>query len=90
MGSVSDFIVEDRVTWAIRYMVVDTGSWLPGKKVLVSTNWISKVVWDEKMVYVDLSKDSLSKCPEFDPSQPVNREYEERLYDYYGRPAYWK
>jgi hypothetical protein len=38
---------------------------------------------------VDLTKEVIEKSPEFDPSAPVNREYEEVLYDYYGRPKYW-
>jgi hypothetical protein len=70
-------------------MVVDTGSWLPGKKVLVPVTWINRVVWDEKVVHVDLSRDSLRECPEYDPGRPVNREYEQTLYDYHGRPADW-
>jgi hypothetical protein len=89
IGTVMDFIVEDRVTWAIRYMVVDTGRWLPGKKVLVPVHWIDSVIWKDRKVNVNLSKESLRECPEYDPSQPVNREYEETLYDYHGKPAYW-
>ena len=38
---------------------------------------------------VDLSRESVKNSPEFDPSEPVNREYEMKLYDYYGRPRYW-
>jgi hypothetical protein len=37
-----------------------------------------------------MSKDSVRNSPEFDPREPVNREYEVRLYDYYGRPKYWE
>jgi hypothetical protein len=41
------------------------------------------------MVEVDLSRDSIENSPEYDPSAPINEEYEMRLYDFYGRPKYW-
>jgi hypothetical protein len=87
IGHVADFIVEDE-TWAIRYMVVDTRNWLPGKSVLVVPQWTKEVIWAQRKVDLDLSKEAIEKCPEFDPSVPVNREYEVRVYDYYGRPHY--
>jgi hypothetical protein len=89
IGHVDDFIVEDEA-WVMRYMVVDTRNWLPGKKVLVAPQWTASVDWVGRQVNVDLDKETIEKGPEFDPSLPVNREYEVRLYDYYGRPHYWK
>ena len=92
VGSVEDLIVDDE-SWSIRYMVVDTGaaslSWLPGKKVLVAPAWIEAVTWEEKKVHVDLSRGTIHDSPGFDPSAPINREYEVRLYDYHGQPKYW-
>jgi hypothetical protein len=46
--------------------------------------------WGESKVMVDLTRDSIKSSPEFDPSAPVNRVYEEQLYDFYGRPKYWQ
>jgi uncharacterized protein YrrD len=89
IGHVDDFIVDDE-PWMIRYMVVDTRDWLPGRQVLVSPTWVTQVRWDERAVHVDLSRETIQNSPEFDSSKPVNREYEERLYDYYGRPKYWE
>lgn len=88
IGHVDDFVVDDEV-WVIRYMVVDTRNWLPGKKVLVAPLWTSDIDWASRRVSVDLARDTIKSGPEFDPSRPVNREYEVRLYDYYGRPHYW-
>ncbi len=88
IGHVEDFIADDR-SWIIRYMQVDTRNWLPGKKVLISPRWISDISWTEQLVYVDLSRDAVKHSPEYSPAEPVNREYETRLYDYYGRPKYW-
>lgn len=88
IGHVEDFIVDDEA-WAIRYMVVDTQNWLPGKKVLVAPVWIESIHWAEAKVRVTLTRAKIKKSPEFDPAAPVNREYEDRLYDFYGRPKYW-
>jgi hypothetical protein len=85
---VEDFIFYD-ATWTIRYMVVDTGNWLPGKKVLVPPRWIERVSWAESVVEVDLKRETIKNAPEWDPDTPITREYEERLYGYYGRPTYW-
>ena len=88
IGHVEDFILEDD-SWAVRYMVVGTRNWLPGRRVLVATDWIREFSWAEACVSVDLSRDAIEHGPEFDRAQPVNRELEVQLYDYYGRPAYW-
>jgi uncharacterized protein YrrD len=88
IGHAEDFIVDDE-TWRLRYLVVDTRNWWPGKKVLVAPEWISGISWEEALVRVDLTREAIKAGPEFDPGQPINREYEARLYDYYGRPVYW-
>ena len=89
LGHVEDFLV-DAETWAIRYCIVDTRNWLPGRKVLVSPEWIQRVSWEESKVYVDLSKRHIEDAPEFDPSVPLGREHEERLYTHLGRAKYWE
>ena len=89
IGHVEDFILNDD-NWTIRYMVVDTRNWIPGRKVLISHLWIEFISWPERKVMVNLTKKQVENSPVYDPSAPVNREYEEQLYDYYGRPKYWK
>lgn len=86
-GEVADFIVDDD-QWRIQYMVVDTGDWLTSKQVLMAPTWVETVAWAQRRVHVDLTKATIEKSPEFDPSVPVNAEYELRLYDYYGRPRF--
>jgi hypothetical protein len=89
LGHVDDFIVED-TRWVIRYMVVHTGHWLPARKVLISPQWLEGFSHQDRRANVKLTRERISNCPEFHPAAGVNREYEERLYDYYGRPAYWE
>jgi len=84
IGHVEDFIVDDK-TWVIRHMIVDTRNWLPGRKVLIRPTWIQSIVWAENKVYVDVTSDAIRKSPEYDPDQPVSREYESRLHEHYGQ-----
>ena len=88
IGRVDDFIVDDE-TWEVRYLVIDTSPWWFGKKVLIAPHWATRISWSESKVHVDLSKQKIKSSPEWDANAAVNREYETRLYDYYGRPAYW-
>jgi uncharacterized protein YrrD len=87
IGHVADFIADDR-SWEICHLVVDTGHWWPGKKVLVPIPWIEAVTWPEARVTVDLDRATIKNGPEWDPSTPISREYEERLQGYYRRPTF--
>ncbi|MGV8084819.1 MAG: PRC-barrel domain-containing protein [Candidatus Bilamarchaeum sp.] len=86
-GSVDDLIIDDH-DWHVRYFVVTT-SLIPSKKVLLSLDWIKEIVHSGKKVHVDLLKKQVENSPEYNIDQPVNRGYEEVLYDYYGKPKYW-
>ena len=89
LGEVEDFIIDDS-NWTIRYMEIDTGRWLPGKKVLASPAWVRGINRDDKNVLVDLSQSTIKNSPEYDPSKPITRDYETKLFSYYGRPGYWQ
>jgi hypothetical protein len=93
-GYVDDFIIDDegpeQWPWVIRYFVINVQNWLPGKKLLLSPEWVEKIDWATSRVHVDLTEDMIKGCPEYDPESAVNRRYEEVLYDYYGRPKYWQ
>ena len=88
IGHVTDFIVDDKI-WAIRYLVVDTRNLWPGKHVLMSPQWIERVSWDDRKVYVDLDRETIKNSPEYAPDSPISREYETELCRHYGREGYW-
>jgi PRC-barrel domain protein len=88
IGHVEDFLV-DGTTWSIRYLVVDTRNWWPGKRVLIAPDWLRGVSWEEGTVVVTLTCDTIRHAPEYDAARPVDREYESALYAYYDRPRYW-
>lgn len=90
IGHIDDFIVDDE-SWEVRYLViVDTGNWWAGRKVLVEPRWARHVSWEEGTIYFELSRQAIKDSPSWDETDAVNRQYEVQLYDYYGRPVYWR
>ncbi len=87
IGHVEDFLIDDMV-WRIRYLVIDTRNWLPGRKVLVAPDWIGRVSWGTRRVYVSLMRDAIKAGPAYDPASSWDPDYATRLHDYYGRPRY--
>lgn len=87
IGHVEDFIIDDE-TWTIRYLVVDTKNWWPGKHVLISPQWIERISWQESKVFVNLSRDLIRQSLEYTPDN-LNREYEIALHRHYDREGYW-
>ena len=88
LGSVEDFIIDD-VTWSIRYLIVNTGGWWPGKKVLVSPEWIEGVSWGESKVFVKLTREEIKAAPAYLAETFISRDYENGLFDHYRRAGYW-
>jgi len=82
---IDDLIVDDS-RWAIRFLVANTRRWLPGGQVLVPTHGIESVDWTDQVVKSTLTVEEIKNSPPYDPKLPVNVEFEQRLYDYYGRP----
>jgi hypothetical protein len=70
-------------------VVVDTGSWLGGREVLLSPYAIGKPDWSEKILPVSVTKDQVKSSPSIDTDKPVSRQYERSYLGYYGYPYYW-
>ncbi len=88
IGQVSDFIVDER-DWALHYLVVDSHRLWAHKYVLLSTDWAGAIRWEGKIVEVDVDRESVRQAPEFDPSRPIDRETEQRIFAHFRRPPYW-
>jgi hypothetical protein len=88
IGRVSDFYFDDQ-TWAIRYLVADTGSWLPGRQVLLSPHAFGHLQQAGKLLQVNLTREQIEHSPPIESHKPVSRQYEEEYYRYYGWPHYW-
>ncbi len=86
IGAVDDFFFEED-RWAVRYLYVDTGRWLSGKRVLISPMSVA-VPWNRGGVRVTLTRDQVWHSPEVH-SQALSRLTETELLKYYGYPVYW-
>lgn len=89
IGHVKDFYFDDR-NWAIRYLIVDTGTWLPGRQVLLSPYSLGQLDQVEKVLRVNLTRKQIENSPSIDLHKPVSRQYEEEYYRYFGWPYYWQ
>ena len=88
LGHVEDFVIDDQ-TWAIRYLVVATKNWWPGRKVLVSPLWIERVSWSESKVFINLSRESIQNSAEYTEESLITHDYEIGLHRHYNRKGYW-
>ena len=85
IGQVEDIIVDDQ-DWQIIYLIVDTSRWLPwSKKVVLSIDWLKKISYVNKEVAIDLNKEQIKNAPEFDPSHPIEINYEKALDAYFQK-----
>jgi hypothetical protein len=89
IGHVKDFFFDDQ-NWAIRYVVADTGSWLPERQVLISPHAFGNLHQSAKVLAVNLTRKQIENSPPIESHKPVSRQYEEEYHRYYGWPYYWQ
>ena len=89
IGEVVAVYFDDK-SWTIRYLVVNTGSWLSERKVLISPNAVSRAESPGKVLRVALSQQQVKDSPNIDTQKPVSRQHEDELLRYYAYPAYWE
>jgi hypothetical protein len=89
IGHVKDFYFDDQI-WGIRYLVADTGSWLPGRQVLISPYSLGHLAQTGKVLRVNLTRKQIENSPSIELHKPLSRQYEEEYHRYYGWPYYWQ
>jgi len=87
IGHLKDFYFDDQ-KWVVRYAVVDTGSWLLGRLVLIAPHAFGNLDQNRSLLLVNLSRQQIEKSPPIESHKPVSRQYEEEYYRYYGFPSY--
>jgi len=88
IGEVVEFYFDDK-TWTVRYLIVKTGNWLSGRKVLISTVALINGFLEDGSFPVNLTKEQIIKSPDIDTDEPVSRQHEIELYNYYAWDNYW-
>lgn len=89
VGKVHSFYFDD-LSGVVRYLVVNTGGWLTGRQVLISPEALEAPNWATKTFPVNLSKEQIENSPSIGTDQPVSRQMETHLSDYYGWTPYWQ
>ncbi len=85
LGTVSDFLFDD-TTWKLRWLVIQTGTWLSDRKVLLHPSAINKADLPNQKLLVKLSREQVEKSPSIAADEPVSMQMEYRLNRYYGMP----
>jgi hypothetical protein len=100
IGAVKDFLFDDQ-SWTIRWLVVDTGDSLTGRKVLIHPSAVAPLAIppkprlpmmspsDSLEVSVNLTRRQIEESPEARADDPVTKDMEALLYDYYGWDPGW-
>lgn len=81
LGDVDDFIVDTR-TWTICFAVLDTGNWLPGRKVMLPVAWVSGISWGDRAFNIDVTRAALESAPSME--EPLSVESIKSFYAHFG------
>ena len=86
IGSVHDILVDE--TGHFRYLVIDTGFWIFGKKVILPVGR-AKVDYSQERVYASgFTKEQAENLPKYDDDMTVDYDYEERVRNVYRGVEY--
>ena len=88
IGFTSDFYFDDKA-WVIRYLVVETGTWLSNRKVLISPLAVGEPDWKFSTFPARLTRQQVRNSPDIDTDKPVSRQHELDYSSFYGYPYYW-
>lgn len=88
IGLVHDVFFDDE-SWVVRYLVAETGSWLAGRKLLVSPIAIGEPNRATRVLPASLSKWQVKNSPDIETGKPVTRQHETDHLGYYGYAPYW-
>lgn len=87
IGQVHDWLFDER-NWLVRYLVADTATWLPGRRVLIPTSSVGKVDQQSEDMPVEMTQQEIKESPSIAEDEPVSLKLEKRLNEHYGWPAF--
>ena len=83
VGRIADVILDDQAgrpaRWRLLNLIIDTGSWLVGRKRCVSPRWATAVCWEDQTVSLRLTRQQIMDAPDFNPQQPLGQRREEEV-----------
>jgi hypothetical protein len=87
VGHLENFLFDDQ-SWGIRYLIVDTLNWWPGRHVLLAPYAVTAIDWDARTIRVSVSRDLIKTSPPWDPADIIDQADEKRIHAHYGWPGY--
>jgi sporulation protein YlmC with PRC-barrel domain len=89
MGRVEDVYFDDE-TWTIRFFLVETGTWLSERRVLIPVQSIREADWPERLLRASLTQQQVGDSPGLDGRNQLSRQHERDCLTHYGYPPYWE
>ena len=87
LGHVENFLADD-ANWDIRYLVIATRNWWPGKHVQLAPFAVMEIDWSEHRINVNVTRDQVKSGPAWDPLAMVDQVGEQQLHRHFGWPGY--
>ena len=88
IGTVAEFLFDD-ATWKVRWLVVESGTWLKGRKLLVHPPAVTYAGLEDQRFDVKLTNAQVESSPTLQEHQPVSQQMQDRVYDHYGWEPTW-
>jgi len=88
-GRVVDVLFDDE-HWTVSYLVVKTGPWLFGRKVLIGSHLVGTPDRKTQTIRTRLTKDQIKHAPDLDTDAPVSRQHEREFFEYSALTPYWQ
>jgi hypothetical protein len=88
IGHVKGLLIDEE-SWAIRYLIVDTGNWWLGHQVLIAPQWITEINWPNAKVSVKLTRQAIQDAPLYDRTMPLGRAQENEIHEHFSVAGYW-
>ncbi len=86
-STIRDFIIDDD-EWAVDYLVLETGIWLPGKKYLLDPHWVEQIDWARRAMRCQVPSDKIKNSPDYDPTAVITPREERIVQEHFGPPQY--
>jgi hypothetical protein len=83
IGHIEGFLVDD-ADWSVRYLLVETANWWPGKNVLISPRSVRKIDWAERLVHVNADRQKIKDSPAYETPEKTDRAFARRFDAYYA------
>jgi len=77
--------VDDSSPPGADHLIVDTGTWIFGKKVVLPAGLVERISFEDRRLLVSRSKDEIKNAPDFDEKHSDDPRYGDELRAYYGR-----